>query len=122
MAKHRYTKPGKGEAFETALAIAANLSDEKLNRVGHQAYNTIRTQVAAAHPDLARGDVNEVAAKALRVERGNRRRIGGAKIQINVRLSAADLALLDHLTAEYGGQSQAMRLAIRHLYRVTFSE
>ena len=74
MTKHRFTRPGKSEAYETALAIVEELSDDALLAWGWRTYNAVRKGVARAHPMLSKKDAEHVAAKALRVERGKRRK------------------------------------------------
>lgn len=63
-----YRRPGKQEAFEDAERLAGAL--EMLD--GH-AYRLLQRLVAALHPALSSRDVEDVAAKAMRRERGRRR-------------------------------------------------
>lgn len=120
MKEPRYTRPGKIEAYRTALAFAETLQDDELLEVGWKPYNKVKAHVAEIHPLLDKGDVECVSAKALRVERGKRRGQFDYK-QENVRLNVRDRQMLDELVTELGiSRSAAHRNAIRQYHRSVF--
>lgn len=73
--RHRFTRPGKGEAYQTARAATEKLDDDHLSFQGWwHPYRHILAIVTEAHPDLPGRDAEHVSAKALRVERDVRTR------------------------------------------------
>lgn len=73
MAKSRFTHPNKHAAYEAALRAAATLSEHDLYQRYHSAMLVIN-QVRPLYPHLAPNHIRQVVAKALRVERGRRRK------------------------------------------------
>ena len=120
MNKNRFTKPGKGEAYDEAAALVRGFSDDKINANNH--FDDVRTIVAQNHPILSPADVDHVVGKAFRVERGRRVGDRGMTMQVNVRLTDIDLDKLNRLIPVYGSQSQAVRMAIRHEYTRLFGD
>lgn len=73
MSRHRYTRPGKAQAFETAQRFARTLSDHLLLAYGWAAHTWLTANVQSEHPHVPIQDIKHVAATALRLERGTRR-------------------------------------------------
>lgn len=68
----RYTRPGKNSAYQTALQVAQNLSDAQL-WMPNIGFTRVITATRNKHPHISPNDLRDIAAKALRTERGKRR-------------------------------------------------
>jgi hypothetical protein len=68
-----YRKAGKQEAYETALAAVTELDDTSADDALDQVIDIVRESASDKLTDF---DIRDVAAKALRVERGERIREG----------------------------------------------
>lgn len=71
-----YRKPGKQDAYETALCLATNLADIDLALAAGDSsvFDALCDSISQSHRGLLYKDLCQVCARALRVERGRRRR------------------------------------------------
>lgn len=118
-----YRKPHKQEAYEHALGFVSNLSDECLNT--QEAFrDTAISIVEFCHgTGLSGNDIRQVAAKAIRVERG--RRIGTHDmIKKSFDLSRTDCDMLAKLQDKLGHSTEVatIRAAIYALYARTIDK